>query len=109
MWHESRIGMKKEKEYKIVEHSSSAAAEPVAGYGCAVSHVQALRSRIVDAVNETDDETRLMECLEMLHESSMPCVYTDEEFGEEIRMSEASGNMSHEDVLKYFAEWGFAR
>lgn len=97
------------KTYQNPESSASIAAEPVAAYGYSPNHVQALRDRIVDAVNETDDEERLMECMEILHADTMPCVYTDEEFEEELRLSEGSGTISHEEALKYFAQWGFVR
>ena len=101
--------MKKIKTYQNPESSASIAAEPVAAYGYSPNHVQALRDRITDAINETDDEERLMECMEILHADTMPCVYTDEEFEEELRLSEASGTISHEEALKYFAQWGFVR
>lgn len=101
--------MKKIKTYQNPESSASIAAEPVAAYGYSPNHVQALRNRIIDAINETDDEERLMECMEILHADTMPCVYTDEEFEEELRLSEASGTISHEEALKYFAQWGFVR
>lgn len=101
--------MKKIKTYQNPESSASIAAEPVAAYGYSPNHVQALRDRIIDAINETDDEERLMECMEILHADTMPCVYTDEEFEEELRLSEASGTISHEEALKYFAQWGFVR
>ena len=101
--------MKKINTYQNPESSASIAAEPVAAYGYSPNHVQALRDRIIDAINETDDEERLMECVEILHADTMPCVYTDEEFEEELRLSEASGTISHEEALKYFAQWGFVR
>ncbi len=102
--------MKKEKLYKNdLTQEPPIAAEPVATYGYTIDSVQTLRSRIVDAVNETKDEDLLMECLELLHADTMPCVYTDEEFEEELRLSEASGSLSHEEALKYFAKWGFVR
>ena len=101
--------MKKIKTYQNPESSASIAAESVAAYGYSPNHVQALRDRIIDAINETDDEERLMECMEILHADTMPCVYTDEEFEEELRLSEASGTISHEEALKYFAQWGFVR
>lgn len=101
--------MKKIKTYQNPESSASIAAEPVAAYGYSPNHVQALRDRIIEAINETDDEERLMECMEILHADTMPCVYTDEEFEEELRLSEASGTISHEEALKYFAQWGFVR
>ena len=94
------------KEYRPVESEPLMASEPAAAYGYSPSHVQALRNRIVDAVNETDDEERLMECLEMLHASTMPCVYTDEEFEKVLEESEKSGYVTHEEALRYFAKWG---
>jgi len=41
------------------------------------------------------------------HRLSMPGVYTDEEFEEEIRQSLASGTVSNEEALARFAKWGF--
>lgn len=35
----------------------------------------------------------------------MPCVFTDEEFGEELRLSEVSGIASEEEIEKMFAKW----
>lgn len=40
---------------------------------------------------------------------TMPCVYTDEEFVEEIRLAEESGYISHEEALKSFEKWGLVR
>lgn len=102
--------MNKVKPYKIEEAEGALiASEPVAAYGYAPSDVQALRNRIVNTVNETKDENLLMECLELLHADTMPCVYTDKEFEEELRLSETSGSISHEEALKYFEKWGFVR
>lgn len=39
----------------------------------------------------------------------MPCVFTDEEFAEEVRLSEASGFISQEEAEAIFAKWGFVR
>lgn len=101
--------MKKANPYQTTPQEPLIAAEPIAAYGYETSSVQALRNRIVDAVNKMENEELLMECLEILHTKSMPCVYTDEEFEEELRLSEGSGTISHEDALKYFAQWGFVR
>ena len=94
------------KTYQIPETPTSIAAEPAAAYGYTPNYVQALRNRIVDAVNETDDEERLMECMELLHADTMPCVYTDEEFEKVLEESEKSGYVTHEEALRYFAKWG---
>lgn len=97
--------MKKIKTYQNPESSASIAAEPVAAYGYSPNHVQALRNRIVDAVNETDDEERLMECMEILHADTMPCVYTDEEFEKIVRRALTDSWMENEDVERIFEEW----
>lgn len=94
--------MKKEKTYNQPDEPMPVVAEPIAAYGCVASNVQTLRSRIVDAVNRTEDEDRLMECMEMLYADTMPCVYTDEEFEKVLEESEKSGTITHEEVLKYF-------
>ena len=97
--------MKKIKTYQNPESSASIAAEPVAAYGYSPNHVQALRNRIVDAVNETDVEERLMECMEILHADTMPCVYTDEEFEKIVRRALTDSWMENEDVERIFEEW----
>lgn len=93
------------KEYRPVESEPLMASEPAAAYGYTPSHVQALRNRIVDAVNETDDEERLMECLEMLHASTMPCVYTDEEFEKVVREALTDFCVENEEVERMFEDW----
>ena len=97
--------MKKMKTYQNPENSTSIAAEPTATYGYTPNHVQALRNRIVDAVNETNDEERLMECMELLHADTMPCVYTDEEFEEIVRQALTDSWMENEDVERIIEEW----
>lgn len=109
-WPQMNFDMKKEKPYSaVLPQEPSIAAEPVATYGYTTNSVQALRNRVVDAVAEIKDENLLMECLELLHADTMPCVFTDEEFEEELRLSEASGTVSHEEALEYFAKWGIVR
>lgn len=101
--------MKEDYSYNSDSNESSVLSEQSAGYYKSNSEVQMLRNRIVDVVKNTDNTDMLMECLEVLHTDTMPCVYTDEELDEELRLSEASGNVSHEEALKYFAKWGFVR
>ncbi len=38
--------------------------------------------------------------------STMPGIYTDEEFAEELRLSELEGAASDEEVREFFAKWG---
>jgi hypothetical protein len=49
------------------------------------------------------------DCLDILQSEDMPGIYTDEEFKEELRLSEASGYVTHEEALARFAEWGYVR
>lgn len=93
------------KTYQIPESSASIAAEPTAAYEYPSNSVQALRNRIVEAVNETDDEERLMECMELLYADTMPCVYTDEEFEKIVRQALTNSWMENEDVERIFEEW----
>lgn len=39
-----------------------------------------------------------------IQHQEIPCVFTDEEFEEELRLSEESGFISHEEALKVFGE-----
>ena len=77
-------------------------SEPAPAYN--TSHLQGLKNRLIASIDETNDEEKLQECLELLHEKTMPCSFT-----EEIRWSEASGYISHEEALAKFAKWGFVR
>jgi hypothetical protein len=43
--------------------------------------------------------------LELLNEDEMPCRFTEEELDEEIRLSEASGFATDEEVAAMFAKW----
>lgn len=82
-------------------------SEPAVAYNTA--NLQSLKNRLIASIDETKDEKKLQECLELLHESTMPCCYTEEELDEEIRLSEASGYISQEEALAKFAKWGFVR
>lgn len=79
-------------------------SEPAVAYN--TSRIQGLKNRIMASLNTVNDEERLRQCLELLHADEMPCVYTDEEFAEELRLSEASGNATDEEVKAFFAKWG---
>lgn len=79
-------------------------SEPAIAYN--THSLQSLKNRLIASIDATTDEDKLQECLELLHEDTMPCCFTDEEFDEVIRRSEASGNASEEDVRSFFAKWG---
>ena len=82
-------------------------SEPAPAYN--TSYLQGPKNRLIASIDETNDEEKLQECLELLHEKTMPCSFTEEELDEEIRLSEASGYISQEDALAKFAKWGFVR
>lgn len=69
--------------------------------------LNALRSSLKERIDREQNADKLVRCMEWLDERDMPCQFTEEEFDEEVRLSEASGFMSHEEVLKEFAKWGY--
>ena len=79
-------------------------SEPAVAYN--TPYLQGLKNRLIASIDTTTDEDKLQQCLELLHADSMPCVFTDEEFAEELRLSEASGYASDEEVRAMFAKWG---
>lgn len=79
-------------------------SEPAAAYQS--TYLQSLKSRLITSIDETNDQDKLEQCLELLYADSMPGVYTDEEFTEVLKNSEASGNASEEEVKAIFAKWG---
>lgn len=62
-------------------------------------------SKPLVAYNTAVDEEKLQRCLELLSEDEMPCRFTEEELDEEIRLSEASGFATDEEVAAMFAKW----
>lgn len=69
--------------------------------------LNALRSSLKERIDQEQDAGKLVQCMEWLDERDMPCQFTEEEFDDEVKLSEASGFMSHEEVLKEFAQWGY--
>lgn len=82
-------------------------SEPAIAYN--TSGLQILKNKLIRVIDNIDDEEKLQECLDMLNESEMPCIFTEEELDEEIRQSEASGYITQEEVLSRLAEWGVER
>lgn len=78
-------------------------SEPAAAYGR--HDFQGLKNRLIAAIDNCSDEERLRDCLDTL-DPKMPCVFNDEEFKEEIRLSEASGDATDEEVADMFVKWG---
>ena len=48
----------------------------------------------------------IQRCYTDIIEDEMPCCYTDEEFAEVLRRSEASGNAPDSLVKAMYAKWG---
>jgi len=69
--------------------------------------LNALRSSLKERIDNEQDADKLVQCMEWLDEDNAPCQFTEEEFDEEVRLSEASGDVSHKEVLKEFAQWGY--
>lgn len=69
------------------------------------SYLQGLKNRLIVSIDATNEEEKLEQCLELLYADSMPGIYTEEELDEEIRLSEASGEASEEEVAAMFARW----
>ncbi len=76
--------------------------EPIIAYN--TQSMQRLKNRLIKAVDCSCDEERLYQCLELLESSHspIPCVFTEEEFDEEIRISEAGGCASDEDIASVY-------
>ena len=78
-------------------------SEPAVAYN--TPYLQGLKNRLIASIDSTTDEGKLQECLELLHEDTMPCCFKEEELDEEIRLSEASGFATDEEVAAMFAKW----
>lgn len=83
------------------------ASEPISAYHTVT--FQALKDKVTASVNTATDESKLEQCLAILHDHEMPGIYTDDEFKEELHLAEASGFISHEEALTEFAKWGFVK
>lgn len=91
------------KEYRPIESEPLVAAEPAVAYGSA--YVQGLKQRLIATIDQSDDEERLQRCLELFYTESMPCMFSEEELDEEIRLSEKSGEATYEEVDSIFKKW----
>ena len=79
------------------------ASEPLVAYN--TPNLQGLKNRIIESLDTAVDDEKLQRCLELLSEDEMPCRFTEEELDEEIRLSEASGFATDEEVAAMFAKW----
>lgn len=80
-------------------------SEPIAIYN--TPYLQGLKNRLIASIAASKDEKVLESCLELLHAHDMPCMFSDEEFAEELCLSEESGIASDKEVEDMFAKWGF--
>lgn len=80
--------------------------EPMAAYGTA--DIQELRQQAIRLVEESQDEDELRMCISLMQHEPMPCCFSEEELDEEIRLSEASGYATDEEVRQMYEQWGIA-
>lgn len=80
-------------------------SEPVIAYN--TSDLQGLKKRLISVIENINDKETLQECLDILYEREMPGIYTDEEFAEELFLSESGGNATKAEVNAFFAKWGY--
>ncbi len=89
-----------------MEDNQHIVSEPVvelSGYAT----IPVLRNRLSQLVSNSNQAERLQKCIEILSEEDYPCTYSDDEFKEEIRMSEESGFVSDSYFVKSCKEkWG---
>jgi lipid II:glycine glycyltransferase (peptidoglycan interpeptide bridge formation enzyme) len=80
-------------------------SEPAMAYSA--NSLQQLKDKLIATIDASSDTKTLEQCLELLHASDngMPCVFTDEEFEEELRLSEESGYASEQDLKRCFGKW----
>ena len=79
--------------------------EPAVAYN--VNTMHALQQKTSNLALNTSNRKILQNCLIELKSESMPCIFSDEEYKEEIRLSEESANVSNDDVNKELQSWGF--
>lgn len=79
-------------------------SEPAVNYN--TPELQSLKNRLIATIDASNDLHKLEQCWEVLHAGDMPCVFTDKEFEEELRLSEDSGVASDEEVKAMYARWG---
>ena len=91
------------KKYRPIESEPSIAAEPAVAYGS--SYVQGLKQRLKATIDQSNDEERLQQCLEVFYAGAMPCMFSKEELDEEVRFSEKSGEATEEEVESIFKKW----
>ncbi len=100
--------MEKEKRYKALEMEEKISvvedSAVALSYGLEVSRqCVATKHSKKDFIEKDERELISEEAW-----NSRPGVYTDEEFAEELRLSEISGTVSHKEVMEGCARWRYA-
>lgn len=88
------------------ENTDNKLKEDVVAYN--VNTLSALQHETSDLALKTSSKQILLNCIGELKADEMPCIFTDEEYKEEIQLSEKSGQVSNDDVIKELSTWGFA-
>ena len=80
-------------------------SEPAVAYN--TSNLQSIKNHLIASIDASTDVEKLERCLEFLQlpENDAPCIFTDEEFEEELRLSEESGYATEEDLKRVFGKW----
>lgn len=91
------------KEYRQIDSEQQVASEPAIAYGS--PYLQGLKQRLKTTIDKSNDEESLQECIELLYADSMPCMFSEEELTEEIKLSEKSGEATDEEVELIFKKW----
>lgn len=85
------------------DQKHAALSEPAVAYD--VAYLQVLKSRLMSSIEGTNNESILEQCLSLFCQEEMPCVFSDVEFAEEIRLAEEGGVATEEELEAAFAKW----
>ena len=79
-------------------------SEPVIAYNTA--NLQGLKNQLIGIIDQTHDERKLQDCLDLLQaKKPMPCMFTEEELDAVIDSAEKEGFASREEVDMMFTKW----
>ncbi len=82
------------KEYTTQQEQPTVVSEPTVAYGR-----ETYRQDTACTWHDCTDDSHV-------DYSTMPCIYSDEEFEEVVRQSERRGNATNEEMRATFAKWG---
>lgn len=94
--------------YQNESDKAQSVAEPIAEYGIPVAVRDIWRAiQTLSPSNKHWLADKLFES-EICAAQPMPCVFTDEEWEEELMASELEGEATQEETLKFYEKWGIA-